>query len=355
MVVALVTATVSLLGGASAHARPGLHQLHLSIAKVSALLDRLGRQNEALDESYNQAAARVAVEQRRARAAARAAHAAAADADRAQNRLAMAAAQRYEAGSSDSTGLLLTSQNPQDYIDDLSSLDYLSAQFATLNTQARTTAATARTLARTAKQRLAAARGRERALRAQRGKLAARTQHYKGVLASLTEQQREAYARAREVALAKARAIAHAQALAAARSQSHAVSRATPTPSAPVAASGDVQRVVEFAEAQVGKGYTYTGTGPDSYDCSGLTMMSWRQAGVYLPHQSAAQYNVGQHVSYDDLQPGDLIFLYHPISHVEIYVGPDLAVSAADPAMGVVYVHPSEDMADYVGATRPEG
>ena len=60
-------------------------------------------------------------------------------------------------------------------------------------------------------------------------------------------------------------------------------------------------------------------------------MMSWRQAGVSLPHQASAQYNVGQHVSYSQLQPGDLIFLYHPISHVEIYVGPDLAVSAGRP------------------------
>jgi cell wall-associated NlpC family hydrolase len=269
----------------------------------------------------------------------------------------MAAAQRYEAGGSNSTGLLLTSRNPQDYIDDLSSLDYLSAQFATLSAQARTSATHARTLARQATVRLAAARTKEQALRAQRSTLATRTQHYKGLLASLTEQQREAYARARSVALAKAQAIARAQALAAAQAKTK-VTRATPhvsTPPAPVAASGTVQRVIHFAEAQVGKGYTYTGTGPGSYDCSGLTMMSWRQAGVYLPHQSAAQYNVGQHVSYDDLQPGDLIFLYHPISHVEIYVGPDLAVSAADPATGVVYVHPSQDMADYVGATRPEG
>ena len=82
-------------------------------------------------------------------------------------------------------------------------------------------------------------------------------------------------------------------------------------------------------------------------------MASWQQAGVSLPHQASAQYNVGTHVSYDQLQPGDLIFLYQPISHVEIYVGPDLAVSAADPAMGIVYVHPSQDMGDYVGATRP--
>ena len=123
----------------------------------------------------------------------------------------------------------------------------------------------------------------------------------------------------------------------------------------PVGSSAAVQRAIAYAEAQVGKSYTYGGTGPNSFDCSGLTMQSWLQGGVQLPHSAAAQYNVGRHVSYDELQPGDLIFLYHPIGHVEIYVANDLAVSAADPATGVVYVHPSHDTADYVGATRPQG
>jgi cell wall-associated NlpC family hydrolase len=81
-------------------------------------------------------------------------------------------------------------------------------------------------------------------------------------------------------------------------------------------------------------------------------MQAWAQAGVSLPHSASGQYNYGTHIAYSQLQPGDLIFLYSPIGHVEIYVGNDLAVSAADPAEGILYVHPSQDMADYVGATR---
>jgi cell wall-associated NlpC family hydrolase len=81
-------------------------------------------------------------------------------------------------------------------------------------------------------------------------------------------------------------------------------------------------------------------------------MMAWKQGGVDLPHLASAQYNYGRHVSPSELAPGDLVFLYQPISHVEIMVGPDLAVSAADESLGIRYVHPSQDMQDYAGATR---
>jgi cell wall-associated NlpC family hydrolase len=116
--------------------------------------------------------------------------------------------------------------------------------------------------------------------------------------------------------------------------------------------SDRIQRVIAFAEAQVGKSYSWGAAGPYSYDCSGLTMTAYAQIGVHLPHSSAEQYNYGTHVAYSDLQPGDLIFLYSPIGHVELYVGHDLAVSAANPATGIVYVHPSQDMGSYTGATR---
>ena len=237
LVATLAVTALSLLGGAGAGATPGSARLHRSIAHVSALLDRLGRQNEALDERYNQAAALVAASQRRADAAERTARTAAAAATRARNRLAMAAAQRYEAGSVDTTGLLLTSATPEDYLNNLSSLDLVSGQFATLRSSAATAAQRAHTLAAQATARLASARSKERALRHQRNQLAARTAHYKHVLAGLSEQQRQAYARARSVALAQARAIAAAQAAKApARTQPQPQSTTAPAPPTPVPA-----------------------------------------------------------------------------------------------------------------------
>ena len=356
LVVSLVAGALAALSGAAAHARPTLQR---SIAQVSALLDRLSRQNEMLDERYNTAVAAATTQQQAARAAARAARAAAHDAAVAREHLSMTAAQRYEAGALDSTSLLLTSNNPQAYLDDLSSMDYLSSQLATLATQARTSAAHARVAAAHAARELSSAQAKVRTVRNQQAVLQSRTAHFKTVLAGLSAEQQRRYEHAREVALAKAQAIARAQARAAARAPKSPPAtpvRTTPVvPTPPTNNPVNVQHAIDYAEAQVGKSYSYGASGPDSFDCSGLTMASWARGGVYLPHSAAAQYNVGRHIPYDQLQPGDLIFLYQPIGHVEIYVGKDLAVSAADPALGVVYVHPSQDMSDYVGATRPQG
>ena len=103
--------------------------------------------------------------------------------------------------------------------------------------------------------------------------------------------------------------------------------------------------------AQVGDAYVYGAAGPNAFDCSGLTMMAWAQAGVGLPHSSSAQYGSGPHVSSGDLQPGDLVFYYSPISHVGMYIGNGLIVHAANPGAGVrvagVFSMP------YFGAVRP--
>jgi cell wall-associated NlpC family hydrolase len=356
VVVSLVLASAALLTRSVANARPAQHR---TIAQVSALLDKLSRRNDMLDERYNAAVAAVAKQRTLAHRAEQRARAAAAASVAADNRLKEAAAARYEAGAIDPTGMLLTSQNPQAYLDNLSAMDYLSRQFATLASRASAAETRSRAAAHQAGAALAKVQARARAMDSQRDTLVARTAHFKKVLAALTAEQRRRYAQARAVAQAKAEAIARAaQAQTQARTQSHprrTGAPANPPVAPPTTSSAAVQKVIAFAEAQVGKAYTYAGTGPSAYDCSGLTMMSWAQAGMHLPHQASAQYNVGRHISYDQLQPGDLIFLYQPIGHVEIYVGNDLAVSAADPALGVVYVHPSRDMADYVGATRPQG
>ena len=87
--------------------------------------------------------------------------------------------------------------------------------------------------------------------------------------------------------------------------------------------------------AQVGDAYVYGAAGPNAFDCSGLTMMAWAQAGVGLPHSSSAQFGSGPHISASDLQPGDLVFYYSPISHVGMYIGNGLIVHAANPGAGV--------------------
>lgn len=82
-----------------------------------------------------------------------------------------------------------------------------------------------------------------------------------------------------------------------------------------------VAKVLAYACAQIGDPYRWGGDGPASFDCSGLTMMAWRQAGVSLPHSSQLQARYGTKVQVSALQPGDLVFFYSGLSHVGIYVG----------------------------------
>ena len=86
---------------------------------------------------------------------------------------------------------------------------------------------------------------------------------------------------------------------------------------------------VNFALAQVGKPYAYATSGPNTYDCSGLTAASWGAAGVSLPHYSGAQYDMLPHVPLSAIQPGDLLFRGPGGSqHVEIYIGNGMVVTA---------------------------
>ncbi|WP_017543492.1 C40 family peptidase [Nocardiopsis prasina] len=100
------------------------------------------------------------------------------------------------------------------------------------------------------------------------------------------------------------------------------------------AVSGDVQAVLDFARAQIGKPYVWGGTGPDGYDCSGLTQAAWAQAGVSLPRTTYDQVNAGTPVSRDQLQPGDLMFFYDVSapSHVGIYAGNGMMIHGSNPS-----------------------
>jgi len=90
-----------------------------------------------------------------------------------------------------------------------------------------------------------------------------------------------------------------------------------------------------FACAQVGKPYAWGASGPNAYDCSGLTSAAWAQAGVSLPHNAAQQRNVTRYIDRSELRPGDLVFYYGDLSHVAIYVGGGYIVDAPQPGVPV--------------------
>ena len=89
----------------------------------------------------------------------------------------------------------------------------------------------------------------------------------------------------------------------------------------PTNASGAAAQAIAFAKEQLGEPYVYGASGPDSWDCSGLTSQAYASAGIALPRSSSSQAGVGTPVSTSSMSPGDLVFYYSPISHVGIYLG----------------------------------
>ena len=78
------------------------------------------------------------------------------------------------------------------------------------------------------------------------------------------------------------------------------LTRGSVAPPSGVESSGRAAAAIDYAMAQVGKSYVYGAAGPSAFDCSGLTMMAWAQAGVGLPHSSSAQYGSGARVAASD-------------------------------------------------------
>jgi hypothetical protein len=91
-------------------------------------------------------------------------------------------------------------------------------------------------------------------------------------------------------------------------------------------------KVAHFACQQAGKPYLWASAGPNSYDCSGLSLAAWKQVGVYLPHQSRMQRASIPYINRADLRLGDIVFYYNPIHHLGIYVGDNKIMHA--PAAG---------------------
>ncbi|MFF5363753.1 NlpC/P60 family protein [Streptomyces scabiei] len=116
-------------------------------------------------------------------------------------------------------------------------------------------------------------------------------------------------------------------------------------------ASGRAKAALDFAYAQLGKPYEWGSTGPNSFDCSGLTGASWRAAGVSLPRTVKQQYDAGRKVARSDLQPGDIIYWYNDNQHNGMYVGNGKAIHAPRTGKNIEIV-PLDSM-PFFAASRP--
>jgi hypothetical protein len=97
---------------------------------------------------------------------------------------------------------------------------------------------------------------------------------------------------------------------------------------------------IKYACAQIGKPYVFATSGPNTFDCSGLTLAAWKQAGVYLTHFAATQKKETQAISRSQLIPGDLVFYYSDVHHVALYAGKingqDWIVHASNPSKPIM-------------------
>jgi cell wall-associated NlpC family hydrolase len=170
--------------------------------------------------------------------------------------------------------------------------------------------------------------------------------------------RREAEARRKAEAARKA---AEARRAAQAAQQAGRGSGAGSTPVLPGGSShgttAGAQRAIDYARAQIGKPYVWAAAGPDSFDCSGLTMRAWQAGGVSLGHFTGAQWDQTRHVALSDLRPGDLVFFASSktdpstIYHVGLYIGGGQMIEA--PYTGENVRIASIDRPSLFGAGRP--
>ena len=253
----------------------------------------------------------------------------------------------------DGMSVLLTAGSAEDFLDQVTSLDRVAddtQQTLDAAIAARDEAAQAKAEADAAAAAAAQAKAEADATQAgaaqatadvtaRKADLDAEAARYKAIYDSLSEQERQAAAAAEEQANSAANAATGAPAQQAASRDrtnpetSAAAAGEQSAPSAP-AGSGAAAAAVAAALSKVGSAYVYGAAGPNAFDCSGLTSWAWAQAGVSIPRTSGGQAGLPS-VPLSQLQPGDLVTYYSPVSHVALYIGNGQVVHASTPSRPV--------------------
>lgn len=333
--VAGVLVGIAVLGGVlagSVHADPADDAL--------AKLNELSREAEQTTEAMHSAQLdlNVKVEAQQQADAQHAADLAAVDA--AKNQLATfqsavnkVAAAQYMGGRTDGMNAMLTADSPQQLIDQLAVQRVMATEMAAQmksfraasEQAARVEAASAESAAqaKTAAEQAAAVRAD---LQSKQSKLQVQIAVVKSQYTALTPAQREALAAVPQPPPPAPADLPPAdggpQILAA------APGIAAP-PEAAVVPGGAATTAVQAALTRIGSPYSWGASGPSAFDCSGLVMWAFQQAGINLPHSSQALASGGTPVSTDQMQPGDLVTYYGDASHVGIYIGDGMMVHAS--------------------------
>ena len=342
-VIALVLAVSAVLGSFSiSSAAPTKAQVDAARAKVEAL----NRQLEVLTERYN--TARVVLQESKSKMAAAARREAqaqtVADAARAQLN-ARAVAAFTDQGMQ--LNVLLGSQSLSEFSDRLAFMGAVATNDAELAARADNAAIQAE----------AARLDYQSAAKQQQDQLRAIARS-KADIASALSQQKQLYARiygSYQRAQAAAAAAARAAAQQATTPPSSGSGGTAPGPIPPP--SGNAAAIaIAAARSVLGTQYVWGAADPSvGFDCSGLVLWAYAHAGVSLPHSSAMMYAMLPHLTQSQLQPGDLVFFFSPVSHVSIYLGGGMMISADHPGPGGEVQIEAMWWGDFVGGGRISG
>jgi peptidoglycan DL-endopeptidase CwlO len=304
------------------------------VEQARARLDSLNRELDLMVEQYNQARLKLQEVQARLADVRAQAQRAQATADRAISSLNANAARAYR-GVGSQIAELFNSASMADFSDRLEFIGSMAQADSDLAVEAEAAQQEARWTAAELKATAEERQGIVDALATKQDQIESRVAEARDLYEELDREYHEALA-------------AQAAAQESATSSSVGVSPIPPPP----APNANVAAVLQAAYSMIGTPYLYGGSSPETgFDCSGFTMWAWSHAGVYLPHSSAAQYASLPHVAQSDLQPGDLVFFYSPISHVGMYVGGGSMIHS--PTTGSVVSVVPIYWDSFVGAARP--
>lgn len=324
----LPAAVLTLVAGAGLQLLPSTASAEPQTqAGAATAVQQAAQQMTSLDEQIQQAELIVANQQKAAQAAAAAANAAQAALAAYEPEIRAIAQTGFTGGSQSRVAAFLTSSSATDLVQQMTTLDVIADHTESL-------------IAQVAAAQQAAARAKAEADAAAAKASAS--------LAELQDQKKTLQAKAASYQASYDRLTAAQQA-----TVRNAVAGPTLTispSSLPMPANAAIAAVIKTALAQLGKPYIYGDAGPDGFDCSGLTMFSFAVAGMALPHSALAQSQMGTPVARADLQPGDLVFFYTPVSHVGLYLGNGMMVHAR--TFGSPVAVTSVDQAGYRFARR---
>ncbi|MGX5655717.1 NlpC/P60 family protein [Geodermatophilus nigrescens] len=305
-----------------------------------------GRRLEAVSEQVNEARETVLQQQAAAAAADQALADAQAELQALDGQIREVARTAWTGGNDTFAGLelLMTSDSADDFVNSLATLDQIAGHTTDVLAEVGEAAAAAQQAQSDADAAEADAQRTLDDLSAQEARLEEDIADYQAQFAALTAAQQAAALAAQQAGEAEEAAAPAVAGGSTGESApvAQAAGQAAAAQPAPVAAagggSGAAQAAVQTALAQVGDPYVWGAGGPNAFDCSGLTQYAYAAAGISLPHSSRMQSQMGTAVTRSQLQPGDLIFYYSPVSHVSMYIGNGQMVHASTSGVPVKVV-----------------